>query len=52
MVFPNIRDNVTSNRAILTPKKQLRWWVNNLLIEKFPGESIKYYSFDETLDTT
>ena len=26
--------------------------LNNLLIEQFSGPSTKYYSFDETLDTT
>ena len=38
------------NRAILTPKNNYVDQINNLLIETFPGQATKYYSFDETLD--
>ena len=40
------------NRAILTPKKEYFDEINNLLIEQFPSDLIRYNSFDETLDTT
>ena len=38
------------NRAILTPKNNDVDHINNLLIEQFPGNCVKYYSFDETID--
>ena len=26
--------------------------INNILIERFPGDTFKYFSFDEVLDNT
>ena len=57
VVFPNLNicsQNLNSfvNRAILIPKNNHVDEINNLLIEYFSGNSIKYYSFDETLDPT
>ncbi|KAL5575313.1 hypothetical protein UlMin_017012 [Ulmus minor] len=57
VVFPNIEDypknlHFMVNRAILTPKNDYVDEINNLLMNLFPGDSIKYYSFDETLDNT
>ncbi|KAK2645253.1 hypothetical protein Ddye_020448 [Dipteronia dyeriana] len=40
------------NRAILTPTNDYVDEINNLLIHKFLGHAVKYYSFDETLDKT
>ncbi|KAK3183386.1 hypothetical protein Dsin_030672 [Dipteronia sinensis] len=55
LVFPNIHNysnnvNFMINRAILTPTNDYVDEINNLLIHKFPGHTVKYYSFDETLD--
>ena len=57
VVFPNIEDypknlHFMVNRAILTPKNDYVDEINNLLMNLFPGDSIKYYSFDKTLDNT
>ncbi|KAK3207146.1 hypothetical protein Dsin_021192 [Dipteronia sinensis] len=57
LVFPNIHNysnnvNFMINRAILTPTNDYVDEINNLLIHKFPGHAVKYYSFDETLDKT
>ncbi|KAK2642816.1 hypothetical protein Ddye_024579 [Dipteronia dyeriana] len=57
LVFPDIHNysnnvNFMINRAILTPTNECVNEINNLLIHKFPGHAMKYYSFDETLDKT
>ncbi|CAI9296199.1 unnamed protein product [Lactuca saligna] len=54
-VYPNIFSSSTNihstlNRAILTTKNNFVHEINDILIHKFPGEKIKYISFDETLD--
>ncbi|XP_027075985.1 uncharacterized protein [Coffea arabica] len=38
------------NRAILTTKNHFVDEINDMMIEKFPGESIEYISFNQTLD--
>lgn len=45
-------DNIESmiNRIILTPKNENVDFINMMLIEQFPGDSIKYYSFDEAIN--
>ena len=55
-VFPNINNygnnlHFMINRAMLTPKNDHADEINNLLIQQFLGDPVKYYSFDETLDT-
>ncbi|KAG6646090.1 hypothetical protein CIPAW_08G169300 [Carya illinoinensis] len=40
------------NRAILAPKNSYVDEINNLLIQRFPGEMKQYYSFDETIDAS
>ncbi|KAG6687927.1 hypothetical protein I3842_11G098700, partial [Carya illinoinensis] len=40
------------NRAILAPKNNYVDEINNLLIQRFPGEMKQYYSFDETIDAS
>nr|XP_043615630.1 uncharacterized protein LOC122587509 [Erigeron canadensis] len=52
-VYPNIQSFTNSralNRAILTTKNIFVDEINDLLIQKFPGEPTEYTSFDETLD--
>ncbi|XP_027067579.1 uncharacterized protein [Coffea arabica] len=54
-VYPDINsisENATLslNRAILTTKNYFVDEINDLMIEKFPGESIEYISFDQTVD--
>ncbi|XP_060959218.1 ATP-dependent DNA helicase RRM3-like [Cannabis sativa] len=54
-VFPDINNytenmNTILNRVILTPKNEYVDHINKILINRFPGNSIKYYSFDETVD--
>ena len=39
-----------TNRAILTTKNEFIDEMNQILIEQFPGDSIKYYSFDSAID--
>ncbi|XP_062118748.1 uncharacterized protein LOC133832419 [Humulus lupulus] len=56
-VFHNIHDfsqNISSmmKRAILTPKNDFVDEINTLLIHRFPGEEQRYYSFDETTDSS
>ncbi|KAG7980350.1 hypothetical protein I3843_05G178700 [Carya illinoinensis] len=41
-----------TNRAILTPKNHSVDEINAIIIEKFPGDMVRYYSFDETIDTS
>ncbi|XP_027077088.2 uncharacterized protein [Coffea arabica] len=54
-VYPSLTDfihnssNVT-NRAILTTTNDFVHDVNNLLIQRFPGQETRYMSFDQTLD--
>ncbi|KAH7522014.1 hypothetical protein FEM48_Zijuj07G0093000 [Ziziphus jujuba var. spinosa] len=38
------------NRAILTPKNDYVDQINNVLINRFVGDTITYYSYDECLD--
>ncbi|KAG7952067.1 hypothetical protein I3843_12G040700 [Carya illinoinensis] len=40
------------NCAILAPKNSYVDEINNLLIQRFPGEMKQYYSFDETIDAS
>lgn len=47
--YPNKLD-LMINRAILTPKNDCVDEINNLLIDRFPGEVTRYYSFDETIE--
>nr|KAJ0210749.1 hypothetical protein LSAT_V11C400209270 [Lactuca sativa] len=54
-VYPSIFGKSSSvpssfNRAILTMKNAFVSEINDVLIQKFPGEEIEYNSFDETLD--
>ena len=54
-VFLNMHDysnnlHLMINRAILTPKNDYVDEINSILIEQFPRNPIKYYSFDETQD--
>ncbi|XP_062093997.1 uncharacterized protein LOC133800034 [Humulus lupulus] len=56
-VFHNIHNfsqNISSmmKRAILTPKNDFVDEINTLLIHRFPGEEQRYYSFDETTDSS
>ncbi|KAG6717555.1 hypothetical protein I3842_04G106600 [Carya illinoinensis] len=41
-----------SNRAILILRNVYVEQINAILIERFPGEIIRYYSFDETIDSS
>ncbi|XP_042978896.1 uncharacterized protein LOC122309468 [Carya illinoinensis] len=41
-----------TNRTILTPKNHSVDEINVIIIEKFPGDVVRYYSFDETIDTS
>nr|XP_027096136.1 uncharacterized protein LOC113716034 [Coffea arabica] len=49
----NISKNtvLSLNRAILTTKNHFVDEINDLMIEKFPGESIEYNSFDQIIDS-
>ena len=54
-VFSNLIMNAydahfMTNRAILTTKNEFVDELNQILIEKFPGDSIKYYRFDSAID--
>ncbi|KAK2663856.1 hypothetical protein Ddye_002430 [Dipteronia dyeriana] len=55
VVFPNIYDYSNNldfmiNRAILTPTNDCVDEIDSLLIQQFPNDTIKYFSFDETLE--
>ncbi|KAK3188902.1 hypothetical protein Dsin_028463 [Dipteronia sinensis] len=55
VVFPSIYDYSNNldfmiNRAILTPTNDCVDEINALFIQQFPGDAIKYFNFDETLD--
>ena len=57
IVFPDIdaypeKLNSMINRIILTPKNEHVDHINNLLMERFPGDVVNYYSFDEVVDKT
>ncbi|KAL5580950.1 hypothetical protein UlMin_013392 [Ulmus minor] len=57
IVFPNLHDYIEKldcmiNRVILTPKNEHVDQINNILIECFPGDTFKYFSFDKVLDIT
>ena len=54
-VFPNILQYATNldtmiDRVILTLRNNYVDDINNLLIHRFTGDIIRYYSFDEPLD--
>ncbi|KAK9112238.1 hypothetical protein Scep_019757 [Stephania cephalantha] len=54
-VYENLNEyaeqmDAMSRRAILTTKNEFVDEVNTLLIHRFHGEVVKYYSFDEVLD--
>ncbi|XP_060965215.1 uncharacterized protein LOC133034191 [Cannabis sativa] len=40
------------NRVILTPKNIYVDQINNMMIDRFPGDANVYYSFDEPMDKT
>ncbi|XP_040989063.1 ATP-dependent DNA helicase PIF2-like [Juglans microcarpa x Juglans regia] len=50
----NYSNNLTemANRAVLTPKNRSVDEINDILIDRFPGDIIRYYSFDETVDAS
>ena len=55
VVFPNINvfpENLSSmiNRVILTPKNDCVDQINALLMDLFPGDVVRYFSFDEPID--
>ncbi|XP_027157487.1 uncharacterized protein LOC113759080 [Coffea eugenioides] len=55
VVYPSLNDFIhnsssVTNRAILTTTNDFVHDVNNLLIQRFPGQETRYMSFDETLD--
>lgn len=55
VVFPAVSlhpDRLRSiiNRVILTPKNECVDQINKLLMDRFPGDVVKYYSFDEPID--
>ena len=54
-IFPNLQTlahnpKIMVNYAILTPKNQYVNTINEILINKFPGNTIAYHSFDKTID--
>ncbi|XP_027174539.1 ATP-dependent DNA helicase PIF1-like [Coffea eugenioides] len=56
-VYPSLPDflnnsSVVTNRAILSTTNDTVHDVNQILIERFPGQETKYISFDQTLDST
>ena len=55
IIFTDINDYSNNVDTMMNqPKKKNEYvdQINNLLIEKFPGDPVKYYSFDETIDET
>ncbi|PON70500.1 DNA helicase Pif1-like [Trema orientale] len=57
VVFPKLdvycRDvHKVVNRVILTPKNVYVDQINNIMIDRFPGDAVVYYSFDEPMDKT
>ncbi|XP_071920797.1 uncharacterized protein [Coffea arabica] len=56
-VYPSLsnfppQNSTLINRAILSTTNDIMLEINQILIQKFPGEEIKYISFDETIDPT
>ncbi|GKD18885.1 ATP-dependent DNA helicase PIF1-like protein, partial [Tanacetum coccineum] len=56
-IFPSFATNAHAcvdivSRAILSTKNEHIDSINDLLIDRFPGEEKVYYSFDETEDDT
>nr|XP_027118421.1 uncharacterized protein LOC113735625 [Coffea arabica] len=57
IVYPSLSDFLPNNsaminRVILSTTNDIVHEVNQTLIQKFPGEEIKYISFDQTIDPT
>ncbi|XP_027183825.1 ATP-dependent DNA helicase PIF1-like [Coffea eugenioides] len=57
IMYPSLFDFLTSsstvtNRAILSTTNETVQEVNQILIQRFPGQEIKYISFDQTFDPT
>ncbi|XP_027157152.1 uncharacterized protein LOC113758538 [Coffea eugenioides] len=57
IVYPSLSDflpdnSAMINRVILSTTNDIVHEVNQILIQKFPGEEIKYISFDQTIDPT
>ena len=55
--FPNLEEKANNShfmetRAILSPKSYFVDEINDLLINRFPGSPLKYYSFDSAIDDT
>lgn len=49
--YPDFTDpKYLSDRAILTPTNQTVAHLNELIVEKIPGESFSYYSVDTSED--
>ena len=42
--------NIMTNRVILIPNNDCVDEINKLFIQKFPGDAVTYYSFDEPMD--
>ncbi|XP_071933988.1 uncharacterized protein [Coffea arabica] len=56
-VYPSLssfcpQNSTLINRAILSTTNDIVHEINQILIQKLPGEEIKYISFDETIDPT
>nr|XP_027083711.1 uncharacterized protein LOC113706012 [Coffea arabica] len=56
-VYPSLFEFLTSssavtNRAILSTTNETVQEVNQILIQRFPGQETRYISFDQTLDPT
>nr|XP_027071785.1 uncharacterized protein LOC113696591 [Coffea arabica] len=57
IVYPSLSNflpgnSTMINRVILSTTNDIVHEVNQILIQKFPGEEIKYISFDQTIDPT
>ncbi|XP_027156989.1 uncharacterized protein LOC113758962 [Coffea eugenioides] len=56
-VYPSLssfcpQNSTLINRAILSTTNDIVHEINQILIQKFPGEEIKYISFDKTINPT
>ena len=54
-VFPQLKDNIRdanwlNGRAILTPTNKAVDGINNMIVEKLPGQEVKLYSADQVDD--
>ena len=54
-IYPSLTDFIHNtsaviNRAILTTTNEFVHHINNLLIQRFPGQETRYMSFDQTID--